>query len=60
MPATERLKFETPALADVEAAFHRRGKAIRHHGKLSLTREIEGDDQWFNADIPACPGCGCV
>jgi hypothetical protein len=50
VPATEHPRFETPALADVAAAFHRRGKAIQYHGKLSVTREIEGEDERLNAD----------
>ena len=50
MPATEQLKFETPPLADLAAAFDRRGKAIRYHGDFSVTREVEGHDERLNAD----------
>jgi hypothetical protein len=50
VPATEHPKFETPALGGVAAAFHRRGKAIRHHGEFSVTHEIEGDNERLNAD----------
>jgi hypothetical protein len=50
MPATEQLKFETPALAALAAAFHRRGKAIRYHGELSVAREIEGGDERLDVD----------
>ena len=46
----EHPKFETPRLADVATAFKGRGKAIRYHGELSVTREIEGDDERLNAD----------
>ena len=50
MPAAQQVKFETPALADLAAAFQRRGKAIRYHGKFSATREIEGGES-LNADL---------
>jgi hypothetical protein len=45
IPATmTHPKFDAPALADLAAAFARRGKAIRYHGKLSVSREVEADD----------------
>jgi len=34
-------KFDAPALANLVAAFARRGKAIRYHGRLSVSREVE-------------------
>jgi len=48
--AIEDSKFDTSALANLAAAFRRRGKAIRHHGEFSVTRETEGDDERLNAD----------
>jgi hypothetical protein len=36
-------KIDAPALADLAAVFTRRGKAIRYHGKLSVSREVEED-----------------
>jgi hypothetical protein len=42
-PATHP-KFDAPALADLAAGFARRGKAIRQHGKLTVSREVETDN----------------
>jgi hypothetical protein len=39
----KKLSFNTSALADLAAAFHRRSKAIRYHGELLVTRELEDD-----------------
>jgi hypothetical protein len=36
-------KFDAPSLVDLAAAFAHRGKAIRYHGKLSVSREVEAD-----------------
>ena len=42
--------FEWLALDAVAAAFRRRGKAIRYHGKLSVTREIDAGEERLNVD----------
>lgn len=49
MSTTEHPSFETPALAAVDAAFQRRGKAIRYQGDFVVTREIDGDDERLDA-----------
>ena len=36
--------FDALAVTDLAVAFARRGKAIRYHGKLSISREVEADD----------------
>lgn len=52
MPATmPHPKFDAPALADLVAAFARRGKAIRYHGKLAFSREVEADDDTERLNI---------
>lgn len=50
MPAIEPPNFNTPSLSALAAAFGRRGKAIRNHGELSVTRETEGDVERLNVD----------
>ena len=43
MPATmPDPKFDAPALVDLAASFARRGKAIRYHGELSISRSGSG------------------
>jgi hypothetical protein len=37
--------FDSETLAHVAAAFSRRGKAIRYRGKLSISRDVVGDDE---------------
>jgi hypothetical protein len=37
--------FDSLTLDAVADAFHRRGKAIRYHGKLSATRTIDAGDE---------------
>jgi hypothetical protein len=53
-------KFDAPALADLAAAFARRGKAIRYHGKLSVSREVEADDctERLNIDYASVSSLG--
>ena len=50
MPAIEQLNFISPALADLAAAFRRRSKAVRYHGKLMLSREAQDNDERLNVD----------
>jgi hypothetical protein len=50
VPATHQPQFETPALADLASAFHRRGKAIRYRGEFSVTRAVDDGNERLNAD----------
>src|SRR5262245_46590335 len=53
-------KFDAPALADLAAAIARRGKAIRNHGKLSVSREVEAEDgtERLNIDYASVSSVG--
>jgi hypothetical protein len=52
-------KFDAPTLADLEAAFARRGKAIRYHGKLSVSRDVEEDStERLNIDYASVSSLG--
>lgn len=48
--AMDMPEFDMPALADLAAAFRRRGKAIRHYGDLGVTREAEASQERLNVD----------
>jgi len=52
--------FDAPALADLVAAFARRGKAIGYHGKLTVSREVEADDgtERLNIDYASVSSLG--
>src|SRR5262245_27472835 len=61
MPSTRtHPTFNAPGLADLAAAFARRGKAIRYHGKLSVSRNVEADDgmERLNIDYASVSSLG--
>jgi hypothetical protein len=61
MPATmTHPTFDAPGLADLAAAFARRGKAIRYYGKFSISREVEADDgtERLNVDYASVSSLG--
>jgi hypothetical protein len=59
-PAMTHPKFDAPTLIDLAAAFARRRKAIRYHGKLSISREVEADDgmERLNIDYASVSSLG--
>jgi len=45
--------FESALLHDIASAIERRGKAIRYHGRLECSRDIEESCERLNVDFAA-------
>lgn len=57
MKAAPQIQFESAFLTEIVTAFEQRGKAIRYHGELKLSRDLEESGERLNVDHEGLDRC---